>query len=504
MGSPSGTRRRPRLRTLRSRQTSPLTSRSSAVGSWESRRPRWLSATGRRVALLEAETLGAGVTGHTTAKVTSLHTLIYADLVNMFGDEQARRYGEANEAGLATIRRLCAERRIDCELAEATAYTYADRGEDADRIEQEVEAATSVGLPATYEEEPPLPFRTFGAVGLAAQARFHPRKYLLSLAASLEEGGCLVFEHTRAVEVEDRDPWHVRTTSGSAVSAEHVILATHAPIVDVAVLVARAKAMRGYALAVEAGDFVPGGMFITAGAPSRSVRGATLDGKDVLIISGEGHPVGEADDPRTHWHHLERWARDELRSGDVIYRWSTQDYYSLDRVPFVGALKGTMYAATAFGGWGMTNGTAAAMLLGDLVNEVENPWQELYDPWRLKMRSVPALVKKGGHDIKRFVGDRLGGESGLAALDGLKADTAQVVDVGDERLAAYRDPQGELHVVSAVCTHLGCVVNWNDAERSWDCPCHGSRFAIDGRVLNGPAVEALADKNDVLAAAMRG
>jgi glycine/D-amino acid oxidase-like deaminating enzyme/nitrite reductase/ring-hydroxylating ferredoxin subunit len=460
-----------------------------------------LSRAGRQVALLEAETLVGGVTGHTTAKVTSLHTLIYDDLVRTFGRDRAREYWEANEAGLATIRRLCAEHAIDCELEDATAYTYADAPADSDRIVRELETATSLGIPATYHDQAPLPFETHGAIAIPNQARLHPRRYLLALANAFEEDGGLVFEHSRVVGVDDAERCEVRTSSGCVVSADHVILATHAPIVDTGLLPARANAKRGYAMAIKAGAVVPDGMFISAGSPSHSVRTATLDGSDILIVSGHGHDVGEADDASERWSRLETWARDELGAGEAIYRWSTQDYYSLDRVPFVGRLKGSIYTATAFSGWGITNGTAAAMLITDLVNGVESPWTELYDPWRIKLASVPALARKGGHDLKRFVGDRLRGERDLGVVDELEADEATVLEVEGDRVAVYRDLRREIHAVSATCTHLGCVVHWNDAEGSWDCPCHGSRFGIDGQVLNGPAVEPLEDRRDVFAPA---
>ena len=460
-----------------------------------------LSRAGRQVALLEAERLVGGVTGHTTAKVTSLHMLIYDELVRTFGRDRAREYWEANESGLATIRLLCAEYAIDCELEDATAYTYADAPADSDRIVREVETATSLGLSSSYHEQAPLPFETYGAIGFANQARLHPRKYLLALASAFEEAGGLVFEHSRVVGVEDGERCEVRTSSGCVVTADHVILATHAPIIDTGLLPARATAMRGYAMAIEAGAVVPDGMFIGAGSPSHSVRTATLDGSDVLIVSGHGHAVGEADDASERWSRLESWARDELGAGEVIYRWSTQDYYSLDRVPFAGKLRGSTYTATAFSGWGMTNGTAAAMLITDLVGGIESAWTELYDPWRIKLSSVPALARKGGHDLKRFVADRLQGGRDPGVVDELEADQATVLEVEGDRVAVYRDLRCELHAVSATCTHLGCVVHWNDAEGSWDCPCHGSRFGIDGQVLNGPAVEPLEDRRDVFAPA---
>jgi glycine/D-amino acid oxidase-like deaminating enzyme/nitrite reductase/ring-hydroxylating ferredoxin subunit len=453
-----------------------------------------LSEAGRQVALLEASELVGGVTGHTTAKVTSLHSLIYADLVDSWGDDHARAYGEANEAGLATIRRLAAERQIECELEEATSYTYAAEQDDRPRAEREAAVASMLGLPASWHEEPPLPFATYGAVAFSRQARFHPRKYLLPLAASLAESDGLVFEHTKVVSVKGGTPCELRTANGQRIAAEHVVLATHAPIVNDALLVARATAQRGYAVAVAAGEWIPDGMFISASSPSRSVRGARMDDREVLVVSGEGHPVGEDGNSRDSWRVLERWAREELGGTDVLFRWSTQDYYSVDRVPFVGRLKSHVYTATAFGGWGMTGGTAAALVISDLVNGRESPWASLFDPWRLKISSVPGLVRKGAHDASTLVGGRLRQPPASESLDELGPGAAGIMRLDGERVAAHRDASGQLHVVSATCTHLGCVVAWNDAEASWDCPCHGSRFDIDGTVLNGPATAPLADR----------
>ena len=463
-----------------------------------------LAKAGRRVALLEAGRVVDGVTGHTTAKVTSLHTLIYAELEQRLGRDAARLYGEANETALDMIRRLCRDHEIDCELSETSAYTFATADDDVEQLEREVEAALSAGLPASFVEEPPIPFETSGAVRFSGQAQFHPRRYLLPLVAQLEASGGLVFERSRVVDVDGGTPCRVRTDDGHVVTAESVILATQAPILDAKLLVARARAARGYALAVEAGDQLPDGMFISASTPSHSVRTARFEGRDVLVVSGEGHPVGEpgAHGARAHWEELERWAREKLGAGSVLYRWSTQDLYALDRRPFIGAIDrhSRIFAATAFGGWGMTTGTVAGMLLQDLVLELENPWAELYDPGRLEPRTLPALVAKGAHDAKRLIGDRLGQDEPAEAVVELEPEEGQIVRIEGERLAVSRSPEGTLRAVSAVCTHLGCVVSWNDAERSWDCPCHGSRFAATGEVLQGPATTPLADRSELLAA----
>jgi glycine/D-amino acid oxidase-like deaminating enzyme/nitrite reductase/ring-hydroxylating ferredoxin subunit len=459
---------------------------------------------GRRVALVEADRVVGGVTGHTTAKVTSLHTLIYAELTQRIGEDAARLYGEANEAGLDMIRRLCRDHEIECELRETSAYTFATSADDLGRLEEEVEAALAIGLPASFVDEPPAPFATSGAVRFTGQAQFHPRKYLLPLVAQLEAAGGQVFERSRVVDVERGTPSRVRTDAGHVVTAKSVVIATQAPILDSKLLVARARAHRGYALVVQAGDALPDGMFISASTPSHSVRPATFEGRDVLVVSGEGHSVGEpgAEGARAHFEQLERWARDELGAGDVLFRWSTQDLYSLDRRPFIGAIdkRSRIFAATGFGGWGMTTGTAAAMLLRDLVLEHESPWTELFDPGRLEPKALPALVSKGAHDAKRLIGDRLVGDEPAETVVELEPGEGEIVRVEGERLAVSRDSAGALRAVSAVCTHLGCIVSWNDAEESWDCPCHGSRFAATGEVLHGPATAPLVDRSELLAA----
>ena len=460
-----------------------------------------LRGAGREVALIEAGRVAAGVTGHTTAKVTSLHTLIYDELTRTFGEGEARLYGEANQAGLAEIRRLVGEHGIDCELEVTAAHTFAAVEDDAQAIEREVAAALALGLPASHLANPHLPFPTFGTVRFDGQAQFHPRKYLLALVEQLDAAGGLVFEQSRIVDIDAGRPSRLTSQEGHVVTATDVIVATHTPFVDAKLLPARANVHRGYAMAMEAGEQLPAGMFISASSPSHSVRVAPYKGREVLIVSGEGHPVGEPGEQgsRSHWHKLERWATDQLGAGQVLYRWSTQDLYSLDRLPFIGALdeSSRIFTATGFGGWGMTGGTAAAMLLRDLVEEIENPWADLYKPGRFEPKAVPALVGKGAHDAKRFVADRLGRDGDdIAEVD---PGTGQIVHIDGAKLAVSRERDGSLHAVSAVCTHLGCIVSWNDAEHSWDCPCHGSRFAPTGAVLDGPATKPLADKSDLLA-----
>jgi glycine/D-amino acid oxidase-like deaminating enzyme/nitrite reductase/ring-hydroxylating ferredoxin subunit len=455
----------------------------------------FLKEAGKTVALLEAGRVVEGVTGHTTAKVTSLHTLIYDDLIRKFGEDKARLYAESNQAAIEIIRRLCVERDLPCDLSETSAYTYTIAVDYVSKIEKEAAAARSLGLPAQYHDEIPLPFPVKAAVGLTGQAEFHPRKFLLPLVAAIPGQGSHVFENTRVADVEEGSPCRVLTRAGTAVSAEDVVIATNMPIINKGLFFARAEPSRGYALAMEVPqDHVPDGMFINIGGPTHSVRQAPHNGERVLILAGEGHHVGEGDNLKEHWDRLEEWARRDLGASNVIYRWSTQDYYSLDKVPFIGRMQpGSehLYTATGFGAWGMTSGVVSGRLLADLITDVPNPWGELYDPNRINVRSLPSFVKKGGHDAKRLIGDRL--KRGLTPdqTHDVEAGAGAVFEISGEKVAIHRDEQGAAHAISAVCTHLGCIVAWNDAERTWDCPCHGSRFGTDGTVLQGPAVAPL-------------
>lgn len=460
----------------------------------------FLKEAGKSVAVLEAGKIVEGVTGHTTAKVTSLHTLVYQELLSKFGAEKARIYGESNQLALEIIKQLCGQRSIECGLADTSAFTYASSQEQVSKIEQEVEASQSLGLPAAFYDELPLPFPIKAAVGFSGQLQFHPRRFLLPLAESLPGAGSHVFEQTRVLDVEEGQPCRVVTSNGTVVTADDVIVATNMPVVNKGLFFARATPSRGYALAMEVQPAdVPEGMFINAESPTHSVRPAVHEGKAVLILSGENHHVGEATDSRAHWDRLEEWGRNELGAGPVAFRWSTQDFYSPDKVPYIGKmLPGShhLFTATGFSAWGMTHGVVAGKLLADLITGVDNEAAELYDPNRINVKTLPKFVKKGGHDAKRLLGDRLQDDPEDTLQ--IPRGEGQVVELGGEKVAVFRDEQGSLQALSAACTHLGCIVSWNNAERSWDCPCHGSRFASSGDVLHGPAVAPLESKQELL------
>jgi glycine/D-amino acid oxidase-like deaminating enzyme/nitrite reductase/ring-hydroxylating ferredoxin subunit len=457
-----------------------------------------LKRQGATVAVVEAGRVGAGVTAYTTAKVTSLHGIQYQSVEASFGADGARAYAEANEAGLGLVAGLIDELGIDCDFRRKPAFTYAEDASDLRTIEREVEAAKRAGLPASYTEETDLPWPVAGAVRVEDQAEFHPRRYLLRLAEAIPGDGSYVFERSRAIAVSGGEPVRVSTLRGE-LTADDVVVATHFPFLDRGGYFARMHPERSYGLGLylKRGATAPQGMYLSTESPSHTVRSHPTARGEIVIAGGESHKTGQGGDTAARVARLERWARERFDVRSIEYRWSTQDNMPVDGVPFIGRLapfQKRIWVATGFMKWGLTNGSAAALILSDLIAGRSNPWADLFDSTRFKpLASAKELVKENANVGMRFVGDHLG-RPDARSVESLGPGEAGIVRRGAGKVAAYRTPEGELHTVSAVCTHLGCQVKWNEAETSWDCPCHGSRFHYTGRVIQGPAVSDLAAK----------
>jgi glycine/D-amino acid oxidase-like deaminating enzyme/nitrite reductase/ring-hydroxylating ferredoxin subunit len=457
-----------------------------------------LKREGKSVAVVESKRIVRGATGYTTAKVTAGHGVLYAELGRSFGAEAARIYAESNQAALECIAQLVEEGGIDCDFERKANYVYAESAEEAGTLREEAEAAQRAGLDASFVEHTPLPYDVSGAIRLENQAQFHPRKYLLALAETIPGEGSQVFEQTTATNVKNGEPCTVETDRGT-LRAKDVVVATHLPFEDSGLFFTKAHPHRSYAVAAPIEPAAaPDGMFINAGLPTRSVR-TIRDGERLLVqVGGQGHKPGADEDTPARYAALEDFLQEHWpQAGPVEYRWSTQDYMSVDRVPYIGRLRRTsahVFAATGYSKWGMTAGTLAGMLLTDRILGRENAWAELYDAKRIKPKAaLKRFVSGNAAAGYRFFADRLraGGRSRVEALG--PGEGAIVRDRGRKR-AVYRDETGALHVLSPVCRHLYCHVSWNSAERTWDCPCHGSRYSGEGRVIQGPTVKPLERK----------
>src|SRR5215212_1550186 len=455
-----------------------------------------LKRSGKTVVLIEARRIAEGVTGHTTANVTSHHHITYNALINGHGVEKARLYAQANEAAIDRVESFVDEKDIDCDFRRLPAYVYPESAETVPQLRSEVEAARRVGLPASFTRDAPLPFSVEGAIRFENQAQFHVREYLLPLAEEIPGDGSHLFEGTRALDVKEGTQCRVETDRGRVI-ARDVVVATHVPFLFKGQFWGKAVPQREYGTAARIEQTVASeGISISAESPTRSVRTAFRNGETVLIVVGEAHKTGEEPDTEQRYKNLEEWARERFGVTEVANRWSSQDYSSFDRLPYVGRIgSGSehLYVATAFSAWGLTNGTAAAMLLSDLIAGKENEWARLYDSTRTPPLTAKSLYKEGLKEVMHFVKDRFRGAGTIDIAPG----EGRIVGRPGDQSAVYRDLQGELHAVSARCTHLGCIISWNPVETSWDCPCHGSRFSVDGEVLQGPAVRDLEKKSNL-------
>jgi glycine/D-amino acid oxidase-like deaminating enzyme/nitrite reductase/ring-hydroxylating ferredoxin subunit len=458
-----------------------------------------LAVAGRSVAVLEADRILTGVTGYTTAKLSSQHTLIYATIGKSFGKDAARLYAQSQQAAIERVMALSAELDIDCDLERVPAFTYVESEAGVQQITDEVDAARAAGLDASFVTDTGLPFPIAGAIRMENQAQFHPRKFLLALAEQLSQRGGHILERTRAVGLKEGTPCRVTTEQGHTVVAQDVIVATHYPVFDRALLFGRLSARRELVVAGPLPpDRDPGGMYITPEENTRSVRTAPYgDGQRLLIVTGEHFTPGTAD-VTERFDRLLAWTRDRFPGVDIAYRWAAQDNSTTDGVPFVGPfhpLAKHVYVATGFGGWGMSNGIMAGQLLAAAITGDAQPWAALYDPRRFHpLREAGPMLNLQATVARHFIGDRLR-PSHVDSLDQIEPGSGAVIRRGGEQHAVYRDESGALQALSARCTHLGCIVQFNDAEHAWECPCHGSRFAVDGSVLHGPANTPLERKD---------
>lgn len=460
-----------------------------------------LARAGRSVLVVEARGVGSGVTGSTTGKVTAAHGLRYAELMRTVGSERTRLYAQANQRAAAWVRDLVVTEELACDWRDRPAFTYtSDRGQTR-KLEAEARATIDAGLEAHEVRSVPAPTPLVVGVRVDGGGELHARNYCLGLAALAEHAGATIAEGVRVTAVREGAPTTVRTEEHGELTGDHVLIATHVPILDRGLYFARLEPQRSYAIAATIGRELPLGSFYDVGSPARSVRTAAgPDGDDVVVVGGEGHGVGKVTDTAERYDRLERWASEHLGTGAVTHRWSSQDPQTPDRAPYVGALRPgsrALWTATGFGKWGLSGGTAAAHALTERILGREDEYAPLWEPTRRQQLGPRALARLALWNTETpvfLVGDRLR-PAARGGTDALAPGEGRVVRHRGRRTAAFRDEEGTLHAHSPVCTHLGCEVHFNGAEQSWDCPCHASRFdARDGSVLEGPAVKALAPR----------
>jgi len=464
-----------------------------------------LAQEGKSVVVLEAGLIGRGETSRTTAHLSFALDDRYYELERLFGRDGSARAAQSHEEAVNVIERIIDREGIECDFTRVNGYLFVPRGQPQDELERELNAARRAGLHDVVRvDRAPLDgFDTGPCLRFPDQAQFHPLRYLNGLARAITKADGRIFTKTRATDVKGGSPTYTETQKGYVVRSDAVVIAANTPFHDNLTIHTRQAPYRTYVIGAEvAWDAVPRALYWDTLDPYHYVRlksartPANRKGRDILIVGGEDHKQGEADDGKARFEWLENWTRDRFPIEDVVYRWSGMVCEPADSLALIGDdnVEQNVYIATGDSGHGMTHGTIAGMLTTDLILGQSNGWKGIYNPSRVNSQATSEYVEENldvaGHLLEWLTPGELPSEENIAPGCGA------VIRRGLGKIAVYRDPEGAFHECSAVCTHLGCIVSWNSTEQSWDCPCHGSRFDTTGKLLRGPASEDLEEAEE--------
>ena len=452
-----------------------------------------LQLSGLSCLLIEAHEIGFGTTGGTTCHLNTMVDTPYYQIINDFGEDNARKIVKLTSEAIHLAQRNVEEFSIDCGFAGKRAFIYSQDKEQSNELEKIVIGATDAGVSIQYSTTTPIPIPFDDAAVAEGQAQMHPTQYLFGIARQFEKAGGTIIQHCRVKEVITENDQTIVNTLKGKVTATYVVYATHIPP-GVNILHFRCAPYRSYAMAVtlKSGSY-PDALAYDLYSPYHYFRTQEINGKKYLVVGGEDHKSGHSPNTLYSFIKLESYIRKFFDIESVDFQWSSQFFESVDGLPYIGHLPGNadnIYVATGFGGNGITYGIASSIILSDLILTGNSEYKELFNPRRVKLAGFENLVKEATDVIGAFFGRRLAIKEIEDAVELAKGE-AKVVKYEGTSLALYKDENGKLFALSPSCPHTKCVVGWNSAEKSWDCPCHGSRFSITGEVLNTPATKNL-------------
>jgi glycine/D-amino acid oxidase-like deaminating enzyme/nitrite reductase/ring-hydroxylating ferredoxin subunit len=451
-----------------------------------------LSNHGRKVAVLEAMKIGEGTTGDSTGNLYTMVDKRMHQIQSKFDDDTLKVVAESRTAAVSLIEDLTRKFGIACNFKRMPWYLFSESEKEDRLIEQEIAAARKTGLQVTALDSLPLPFEISSAMKIENQAQFNPAAYVKGFAKKINRQNCHIYANTPVLEVKKGSPFILTTPEGK-ITASKVVLATHVPK-GVLMVQTVLGPYREYALAARlyGGDYPDGIFWSTDPGHHASIRSFKTKTDSYLLIIGEDHKVGQTDDHEIFFKRLDDYARRRFDISTIDYRWSAQHYKPADGLPYIGESSDEgIYIATGFSTDGLVYGTVAAMILSDVIAGRENPWAGTYDSKRF---TPVASARKFLMENINVIGEYLKGftrSSGDDTPDQVRPGEGKVMVIKNEKLAVHREKSGQLHIVSAVCPHMKCIVKWNNAEMTWDCPCHGSRFKATGEVIEGPAYNPL-------------
>ena len=446
-----------------------------------------LCKKGIPVMLVDADYIGYGATGRNTGKVCAQHSIIYSNIYNMYGAAKAREYYDANKDAIRLIEKIIEENNIECNYEKVPSYIFTQSEKESDKLLEEFNICKEIGIDCEFTMEIPLPLDIKGAIKFNIGGQFNPKKYVDALARKVEELGGEIYEKTpmKSLDIED-DLIVVNSLDGYIIKAEKLIIASHVPFYDgLSFYFTRLKPERSYIVAGEYNKDFPKATFINAEDPTRSLRVYEDGERRLLLVGGESHKVAHKND-KDYYGLLKEYGSEVFGVDKYLFEWSTQDYITPDGIPYIGYLntiRDNILVATGFAKWGMTNGTAAAMMLSDIYTEGRSKYSNTFTPSRTEGYFTSNFFKENLDVGVQYISGKLR----IASKDMPDRGDAKIATIDKKKFGVYRDDNDVFHIVDIMCTHLGCELKWNPLEKSWDCPCHGSRFNFEGDILEGPA-----------------
>jgi len=447
-----------------------------------------LQQQGQKCLVVEAHQIGFGTTGGTTAHLNTFLDATYPEIDSDFGQEASKQLARASGEIIEMIRNNVESFGIEADFEYKQAYLYSENEKETSELMDILKSSQAAGVEVSETDQNALPIPFEQSIRFEKQAQFHPIKYLHGLAEAFKNLGGEILENIFVSSSKKMDEIHLLNTTLGEISAKHIVYATHIPP-GINILSLRNAPYRSYVLGIKLkDDQYPDALCYDMQEPYHYFRTHQIDGQLYLIVGGEDHKTGHGE-PEEAFANLENYVSKYFQISEVSFKWSSQYYVPVDGLPYVGQLPAGdegIFVATGFNGNGMILGSLSAKIISDEIMGIENEFSTLLSPSRLKpISGFKEFVKENADVAYHFVADRFGAEE-LKSLAGLPKDMGKLVEIGGEKMAIYKDLDGKVTALNPVCTHAGCIVTWNASEKSWDCPCHGGRFSVQGEVLTGP------------------
>lgn len=454
----------------------------------------YLAKEGFKVTIIDRDRVASKVTGHTTGKITSQHGLIYHYLAKDFGFDFAKKYYEANEEAINNIEKIINENDIECDFERQSNYVYTTKKEELEKLEEEYETVKTIDINAEYKKNIELPIGIKGAIEFKNQAQFNPIKYIEALVQKILENNGEIYTNTTCIDIKKQDELYNVYAEQNKITAKYVIIASQYPSINVpGFYFSKMYQSSSYIIGFETQEQEFKGMYINVENPTYSFRAAKNGDKRLVLLGGAGHRTGDEVNYEQTYGVLENYAKTLYPDANILYRWSTRDGVSLDKIAYIGRFSNLMpnvYIGTGFNKWGMTTSNIAANIIRDNILGKENKYEDIYVATRLEpIKNKDEMKNMIKETVGTVVGDRLKEEK-LEFKD-IRNDEGGIIEKDGVKMGIYKDVNGEVYAVKPVCTHLGCMLKWNQADKTWDCPCHGSRFNYEGVSLYNPAIKDL-------------